>query len=208
MTPLPPADSIITNFLLGVCISLISSVLGLVVYIGTSYGIHTMSATCGMSDPWLAWIPYARIYQFGALADRCSEKQSGRKSRFRHWLVGLEIATTVLAAAAMVWVFVSFAFDIILWDNQPPESLGEVLTWMFNNLSSALIVFAFALAASIVYTVCHAVALFRIYRAFAPDRAVLYIVLSVLFFPLVALFLFLIAHNRPAFPPADSPDSH
>ena len=54
-----------------------ASLIELAFYIIGSIGLYSMANNTGMKNPWLAWIPVAREYLLGSLADRynCTSRQ-------------------------------------------------------------------------------------------------------------------------------------
>ena len=63
-----------------------ASLIELAFYIIGSIGLYSMANNTGMKNPWLAWIPVAREYLLGSLADRynCTSRQ--KKTSFAIWL--------------------------------------------------------------------------------------------------------------------------
>ena len=115
----------------------------------------------GIVRPWLALIPIADLWVLGSLADRHSRKNWGKGN---HMGRNLPIA----GAAA----------------------LGSLLLLSVRSHVGVTIGFLGALAAWAVFLVLRFIALCRFYESCAPGDPVLYIALSIVFPPLIPLFIF------------------
>ncbi len=181
------------------------SLLGLFSYIAIGYGLFSMGKTCALRHNWMAWVPFCKTYQFGTLADHVCEHGEGRKTYYRHILLWLEMGITVLfgiGIGALIIALITYMsdagmtiFSLEVYMELFPEQFAQVIV---SNILSYMGVWLLAFVASIVYVVFYFIALYRIYNAFASDKATLYTVLSILVIP-IPIFFILLAKKRPTY---------
>ncbi|MBP3321335.1 MAG: hypothetical protein J6M12_03185 [Clostridia bacterium] len=87
----------------------ISAVIGLVLYILGGIGIMKLSQKLGMNGGALGWVPYARFYQLGKIADEL-QRASFPEKKDAHWRVWL----LVCFIAQMIPVLGSIAYVVVL----------------------------------------------------------------------------------------------
>lgn len=142
--------------------------------------IYRLAVNAGMrgSIRFLAWVPVASDYLLGLLCDRAAWHRKGRNWRFR-------ILLPILGAMGSPWLYVLFTY---LFSYENP--LWDINIWVYQSGSQALLGFA-----SWVFST---LALYHLYRDYAPGRQDIYTVLS-LFFPFAApaVCLFLVRWNIP-----------
>ena len=145
-----------------------ASLIELAFYIIGSIGLYSMANNTGMKNPWLAWIPVAREYLLGSLADRynCTSRQ--KKTSFAIWLT---VASVIQPLISSMMYF----------------SLSLLLVLLFLVLIVAVI----NLACKVLYLVC----VYYTVMDYEPSRGVLYTILA--FFNLEAIVWFLMRRNVP-----------
>ena len=177
-------------------------------YIGMGLGGFRMARKIGMTNPWLFWIPMANVYAMGALADREAELRGGRSTRYRKTLLGWNIA---VVAMVVVLVLSLIPFIVVAASNQMLEESGAVRYPEAEAEALVLpaLIFLFVLLA--FYTVFYYIALYRIYRLFAPKGAAGLTVLSVFVNGAVPVIFLILSGREPVLPvreafPSPDPD--
>ncbi len=190
----------------------LSSLFSLFSYIAVSYGLFSMCSTCNLKHNWMAWVPFCKTYKLGALADHvCERGDRGNRGKtcYRHILLWLEVGMTVLfciGLGILVSAILSYAFTAGWSLNGPMDFYLEEEEFLFaiaSSVMSSMAVWLLAFATSVVYTVFYFITLYRIYSAFAPERAALFTGLSVLVIP-VPIFFILLAKKRPTYMDAEA----
>lgn len=158
-----------------------------VMWLLQSIGIYKMAKTAGINNAWLAFIPIGCLYVLGKIAEVPTEN----KKPLRYGLilpllnVGLLVVYIALFFAAIVVGFTS-------------ELGGDLTGIYFENTLVMLIAIAelIVVPLAIVISVFTYIALYRIYKLFDPNNAVVYLVLSILINILQPIFLFVL-RNKP-----------
>ncbi len=161
-----------------------ASAISITVYIFNAVGYYKMAKRLNIPAPALAFVPIANIYLMGRVAQ---EPVYGKKKLPYGWiLLGLNILTTVVAAIT----FGGTLSSILIYG----ESLNYY--YMVNQILIRYLIGLFATSVvGIVYTVFYYLALYNVYKAFSPDNATLFTVLSVLFSILPPFLVFAIRNN-------------
>ena len=73
-----------------------SSLISLVLYILGSVGLYSMARNTGVRNPWFAWIPIARDFLLGSLADRYNSTAMHKNTSLHLWLTILSGIQTPL----------------------------------------------------------------------------------------------------------------
>ena len=199
----------------GTIASLISSVpsamISLAVYIVTALSLYTLAQRRGLKNPWLSWIPVARMWTLGAISDDYRLKAKGERRSRRKVLLGLKIATTIFSAVVMavcvaVMVILFAAIFVGVGSAMTGNSLENLeLTEEMENILGVcgvgFLLTAFpALVLSVLYAVFYYIALYDIYRSCEPGNATLYLVLSIFVGLSQPVFLFLCRNKDDGFP--------
>ena len=152
------------------------SLIRLAIYILGSIGMYSMANNTGVNDSWLAWVPVAREYLLGSLADRYSAS-AHRKSYLRAILPIL--GSVRLPVWSLIWslgLLIYFATPY-----NPLVALGVILL-----VNSCL---------EIAHKLFYLVSFYHIMMDYEPSRAVAYTILA--FFGLGELVLFFTRNNVP-----------
>lgn len=137
-----------------------------VAYVLQSIGFHTLAKKSGIENPWLAWIPVANFYIIGALAEK-SNAFYGKKSRkfqillpalYGVYMLLMPILSGIMSAAGA------------MMEMNGAEGVFILFLLLFYG-----VFFAFSIAVSVLWYV----AVYKVFKLFDPDRAVLYILLSI-----------------------------
>ncbi len=146
-------------------------------YIFQSIGLYNIAKNRGMKNPFIAFIPFANIYYFGKIADDIDATMS-KKSNYAVKLLSFYIVKSVLSVFAVPFVVAAFLLE----------------TYIF--LAAATLITLLTSVFSVCYMIFMYIALYRIYKEYSPDNAVLFEILSVICHVTVCIFIFVIRHNK------------
>lgn len=165
---------------------LLSSALGLVLYIFESLSLYQIAKRRGIRNYGLAWVPIGSTWILGAIGDQYKRVRTGRRSSLRWWLLGLIIAACVAGVAMIViWIGIfvtSIAYGDYLTDAQALSLLPTVL--------AGLGLYFLTLGLGIAANVLQFISLYRLYRSARPNNATVFTVLSIVFTVTIPFFLF------------------
>ncbi len=154
----------------------------LISYLFMAFGLYEISKNRGYNKPWLAFIPLANYYLLGAVADNIN-MSSNKRTHFR-------IILTISTGATWVFnIIVRIATSIIdgFYNLEPVKAISVGLLLILVSL--------IMLSISVTSLVFLFIALYKIYKDYSPDNAVLFIVLSIIFIIPVPFFIFAIRKN-------------
>lgn len=184
--------------LLDIVISTLCSIVAVAAYVLAAIGVYTIAKRRNIKNPWMAWIPYANFWILGSISDQYQDRVKGKKTARRKWLLGLAIATGVMAVVilflslgALLLLIVPFLVGI----SQELVSLVALLTSV-----GSLVLCLPLVAVAIVSIVIQYMVLFDLYRSSKPNSAVLFLVLSILLGDLYAIFVFLCRNSDEGMP--------
>lgn len=175
-------------FLVYIGVILFATAVATVISALQAIGVHHLSEKMKLNRPWYAFLPILNVFAIGRLGDECV-KPLGKKSLAKAMVV-MNIIVLVLVIV-LLFLAMNLGFDAAIAEETYMNGIEENSSFWGSVIAlvlASLIVFA----ASIVYIVLYYVSLWRIYSSFDRTNAVLYIVLSVLFDFLPAIFLFVI----------------
>lgn len=149
-----------------------------VIYVFNSMATSKMLKSLGHKRPWFAWVPIVNSLAMGQIADYYDNGKPSRNLGKK-----LFIFTVVELVAVLSMVFFMLLGDIFK---------GGAFFVLLANVSY------FVLYGMIIaYMVNYYFALWAIYRIFAPDKSVLFLVISILTSYPIPFFLFAIRNNVP-----------
>ncbi len=179
---------------------LIGFVLGLVLYIFESIGIYKLAKNCRLPAPGLAWVPIASCYVLGHLAE-ISDRTVGKKS------LPYRVILPLLEAFMLIMSVVTSFFGVILaMRTVELERTGDIVR-LEASIGVLLVVLGLLMLATIAACVFLYLALYRVYRLFAPENAVAYLVVSILFPVTTPFFLFSLRDRQPGAPCPAAPQN-
>lgn len=148
-------------------------------YLMGAIGAYTIAKKRGYGKPYLGYIPIAKDYLLGAIADNINWCYN-KKTSFRAWL---------LIGNSMCWL--SAIFGIVL-----AVIFISSNTWYISDGFNAalLISYVLLLLGSTATTVLKYIVLYKIFNDYSPKNAVLFLVLSI-FLGIYTVFLFAIRSN-------------
>ena len=131
------------------------------IYVLSQFGLYRMARHAGIPGAWLAFIPVGNGYITGLLAERAVFTYTGRQRRLAFWNLLLQGIITGLALLMIILSLGTSGSDGIYF------IIG--LAVIFSAILS--------IAAAIVYIY----SLYYIFKDYAPDNAVLFTILGVVF---------------------------
>ena len=143
--------------------------LGLASYILSSLALYTMAKRRRISKPWLSWIPVANLWIIGCLTDDYDDLKTGIKRKWRSVLLTLSI---IVIGSVIVMYIPILLFALSL------DQYYYAISTLFLILSYilTLILMVAAITLEVVTDIC----LFKIFEWAKPEKAVKYLLLSLL----------------------------
>ena len=176
------AESVISIFLLVFFISTIPLIISIAKYILMSIGLYKIASRRNLNYSFLAFIPIANSYLLGFIYDDIN-KTMNRTTKTAMKLLILRIVTSCATLILMPFTILSYYVVGV-------TGTAVAVTVIASLVGAALFVL------SVIYYVYYFIALYGIYKEYAYDKAVLFLVISILFFVLAPLFVFLIRNNK------------
>lgn len=140
-------------------------------YVMTSYSLYTIAKRRQIKKTWLAWIPVVNAWTWGSIADDYDE-QNGFKRKWR----------IVLIAFSIILILTTVLFYIVMfWGISSVNMYADTMTAEFWSIFITM--YAFIILAAIVsvaLSVCKSICLFKLYESTVPEKAVKYLLLSLL----------------------------
>ncbi len=150
-------------------------------YILTGIGYSTIAKRRGVKGYWLAWIPVAKNWVIGGIADEYDQRRLGCKRRFRVFML---IAAIVNVLSTVV-LFIGLAAVVPFIINAVHGNEME----MMKNIMQLSICFEYGIIgisfSSAALTAFYYISIYKIIESFTPKLAVLFLILSMF----VGLFL-------------------
>lgn len=147
-------------------ILVVSLIVGLIGWVLQGFGPYKMAKNAGIPNPWLAFIPLGQGYLLGLLAQRSLYASTGQQKPLAQINLWLPIA--LLAGGLVTGVLVAMV-----------PLLGALL-------SLVLVVGSLVVTYYLFYTYYH------LFKDYAPDNAVLFLILTILFSPLAFIIITLL----------------
>ena len=169
---------------------------GIFLYILNSVALFKMSKTLGLKNAWISFVPILSVFSFGRVAQRYIRKDSNPSAKFSIWLLVLYLLQGLSVAAFSV-LTVKSVIEILNNVGNAMINETEITLEMFSSFIYVIISFLVLFGIAIAYQIVYYVALWRIYAIFNEQKAPLFIVLSILFAPIIPVFLFLIRNKQP-----------
>ena len=175
---------------------LVFAAIGLTIYILRSIALTRLSQNRGFNNPWIGWIPFCSGYALGRISDDINIKR-GKTTNHRKILLGTNIAVGALeliGLGVMIPAIVSLIQHSINYGSSNADAAvaAPVLAGCFLIMIGAIV--------AIVYAVFNYIALYNVFKDYAPNNAVLYLVLSLLVGGSDTIILFIIRNKMPVPP--------
>ncbi|MBR5615173.1 MAG: hypothetical protein IKW64_07815 [Clostridia bacterium] len=157
-------------------LGVLMAVIGLCIadYVLSSLGLYRLAKRRGISKPWIAWLPVVNSWTVGAVTDdyelRCGFK--------RKWRIVLPLLTGIVLVAALLYnVFIAGSVVGMIENYQYMYGEMEDVVGIVVALYALLIVMLMSTTALMA---CQVICLFKIFESTVPERAVKYLLLSLL----------------------------
>ena len=147
-------------------------------YVMQAISLQTIARRRGIANPWLAWIPYATNWLFGAIV-RDYDKRNGINRRWDKILLIMSIAMAVFSTVTIVGMYavliaMALLSAVFLSSAEILSIILVVLAIVIYALCILLIVFASAF--STIVTVC----VFKLFESTVQDKALKYFLIYLL----------------------------
>lgn len=150
-----------------------------IAYILGCKGMYAIAARRGIKNPWMAWVPIVSNWTLGCLSDQYATGKYGQDPNLRKKLLILSIITQ--SGAISTPVFGSFNLRLNFGDRLSMPELPEGMRIALIVLLVLMVMFCIAVAVlSVIQTVYQFKAYYNLYASCRPEKAVLFLVLSIL----------------------------
>lgn len=158
-----------------------------VMYVLQSLGFMSLLKKVGYKRPWFAWVPIVEAKAIGELADKYDDGKPSKN-------LGKKLFGMNIAIFASTFVFFIMAIVLAIMSAISPDTEA-----LFMGIAAiAFLVFWVAMMiVSIVYTVYYYIAIWRIFRIFAPKAATIFILVSIFVSGSLPLIVFLMRDQEP-----------
>ena len=171
------SDAGMFTFAVILIISLAVIILTIPLYIIESLALYSLAKKRGIGNASLAWIPFARQYILGNIAD---DIVRAKIFKFR-WV--LPFLGTFYFVMPSVVIIIIRDFQLLVAN---------------HSFLSFFIAFMPTIFGSIFFNILPTIAIYRIFKEYRPNSAVLFTVLCAMFFPIFRpIFLFIIRSDMP-----------
>ena len=149
--------------------SVLGSLAGLAAYVLFGLAVMTMGQKLGVKYPWLSWIPFAKSYAFGKIAETPDKpRKTGSTLLTLRILICAFGLLSILSAIVFAVFLVAYA-----------DSYGSPVSLIISAIFLVLFLLGMA-GVSIAYTVVYYMAFYRITKLFAKDKYLTYFLLGFL----------------------------
>lgn len=135
--------------------------------------VYSIAKRRGIGHAWLAWIPIGHAWILGSIADQYQRLANGRFTRRRKVLLGIEIAGMIIALVSGLFS----GFQTVATGLQLDANMLAVILLAVSVVMLCLELATFVL--SIVQAVFTYISLFELFKSCSPNRAVLFLLLSI-----------------------------
>lgn len=162
-------------------------IIQIVIYVIQAIGLYTLAKNKDDRCSILAWIPILNWFILGKLIDEKVKLGSLELKKAHIWM---PVAEGVFLMVSIVTQVISLAGNNMYLTGAGYADSGFIMvTSLFTILISLI---------SIVWAVLQYAAYYRLYKIYAPENAVLYLVLSIFFRNLlIPIFIFVIRNRKP-----------
>ena len=150
-----------------------------IAYILGSKGLYAIAVRRGIKNPWMAWVPIVSNWTLGCLSDQYATRKYGQDPNLRKKLLIFSIITQ--SSAMSTSAFGSFNLNLNLGDSISMPELPESVQTVAVVLLVLMVMFCIAMAVlTVIQTVYQYKAYYNLYASCRPEKAVLFLVLSIL----------------------------
>lgn len=154
----------------------VSFLIGVASYVLTGWGLYTVAKRRGVRYPWLAWIPLGQLWVLGKIADHYQRERNRKACSWTYLLM----AFTVLAEICGAFMEKSYR-NAGLALLQEALNGGDILAVLEQSIDGVLLLTIIHLVVALVAAVIEYIVLYAYYRSCLPQKATLFLVLSIVF---------------------------
>ncbi len=143
-----------------------------IAYIFEAKAFSKIAARRGVGKPWLAWIPGANMWLTGKIAEDYCEKAEGRTTNYARNLIIFSIANVCLS------------FPLGFVSGITPYISNTAILFFFLLIELAVLAF------SVAFLVYQYIVYYKVLKSCAPEKATLYLILSIIFAVIMPFLLF------------------
>ena len=177
------------NYMLFMAFSVVS-------YILCGIGLQTIAKRRGIPNPWLSWVPVANVWMFCRISDHYQHEVKGKTTHR-----GKTFLWTYIPACILLMIVVNVLVVMMVTTMGFTMIDGESAMQMLAVLMVILLLDLVALGLVIAAAVIQYIAAFDIYRSCKPDKAVMFLVLSIIFSYPMPFFIFACRNDDLGMPP-------
>ena len=194
----------------------LSSVIWIVSYVFTAIAVYQLSKTLNLPSPGLAWVPIVRVYALGRVAREAIRATApGKKARnYGALLLTLNLVGGLSMLIGGVLAFAGVFAGLGDWmydfgdlygglsgmsavDLDPGFGMTYDPDGMLALMIPGVLLVLVGSIVMIVYSVFYYIALYNVYKAFNPENATVFEVLSILLSVTTPFLLFSIRNRAP-----------
>jgi len=171
--------------------------ISIVAYLFSSFGQMGMAKKLGLAKPWLAFIPIANYYQLGKIAERAPTEHPRKYGKILLilYLVVIALSFLIGVLAFMLGFEMGANGDAITTETLTPALAGKVILILLDYFAIMVI--------AIVASVYQYIAIYKMFKIFSPDNAILFLLLTIFISYSYPIIVFILRNNTPKFGNAD-----
>lgn len=180
---------------------------GVFVYVFMAIGMYAIAKRRGIRRPWLAWLPFGSTWLLGCISDQYRYVARGQETSKRKVMLGLDIGMFTSGAMAIgLLVYALIGFFRAFSNNNIPDG-GVYMEQVASPLMIAMVLCFVMMGLAIALAVITYIALYDLFRSCDPERATVYLVLSISLSLIgvggivQAIFVFVCRHKDRGMPP-------
>ncbi len=158
-------------------------------YVLQALGLRGMLRSIGYAKTWHAFVPFCNAYAMGYLADCYNDGKP--KTNYAKRLLGLNIATL---AVVLPMMFLIIALMVASTVRGETTVMSIEIVFL---LLAMIAIYVAVMVLAVIYAVNSIKAVWRIYRIFAPEQSILFLMLSIFVSPAMAVIFFIIRSRAP-----------
>jgi hypothetical protein len=193
---IPQQLQLLSESMIVLLLSAISSLLSVGIYVVTSLSLHAMAKGRFIEKAWLAWIPVGNLWILGSIADHYQLCARGRVKSRRKVLMAAYIVMAAILVGMIVVCFQMVKDLRGVVDLYSGRVIGDWWGAIGNELIWLAVLYLLVICAAIVQLVFAYICYYDLFRSCDPKNAVIYLVLSIVFSFLQPVFLFACRHKQ------------
>ncbi len=156
-------------------------------YVLQAVGMYRIGRRRGIRHSWLAWVPIGNLWLLGSISDQYQYVVKGRERNRRRILLRLTVSILLICLFTSSCTIAASA----------SKALGIVGGDIFMGASAAitLICYVVVVVLSVLLAIFEYMALYDLYRSCDRRVAVVFLILSLIFSPLIPLFVFAVRNK-------------